>query len=199
MSLKARSKLLNTMLLAVSLVGGSVSTAMEVTRPLRWQTSNSKSSSQPSQTDSLCSKSEHIIFSCRLKGSGKASAARAAKIVSLCASADLDSEHGYLQYRFGLPNRIELEFPKSREGTQQKFTYTHYFRFQVDLTEISFNIDDYEYSILDDYNGEEKPAIILQGVSVKAPGRAQDSMLTCRNKPKADFSTIGDVLKRDQD
>ena len=186
--------------LAAFAVAGTASTTMNP-RLLETLPQNQarNASAGASQRDSLCSKSEHIIFSCRVKGQAKVSPARSDKIVSLCASSDLDSEHGYLQYRFGLPNRIELEFPKSREGTQQMFTYTHYFRFQVDLTEISFNIDDYEYSILDDYNGEEKPPIILQGVSVKPPGRAQDSMLTCRNKPIADFSTIGDVLKRDQD
>src|SRR5258706_15993266 len=78
------------------------------------------------QPNSLCAKDERIIFSCPVK--------RPAKIVSLCASKDLTSERGYLQYRFGLPDKVELEFPKDRTGTQQKFQYTHYFRAQVDLT-----------------------------------------------------------------
>lgn len=184
--------------LAALLVAGKASATMNPrfleTQPLN---QTRKPSEGALQRDSLCSNSEHIIFSCRIKGQAKVSPARPEKIVSLCASSDLDSERGYLQYRFGLPNGIELEFPKSRQSTQQMFTYTHYFRFQFDLTEISFSIDDYEYSILDDYNGEEKPPIILQGVSVKTRGRTQDSMLTCRTKAKADFSTIGDVLKRD--
>jgi len=77
------------------------------------------------------------------------------------------------------------------------FTYTHYSRYQFDLTKISFNIDGYEYSIIDDYNGEEKPAITLQGVSVAAPGKPRDVMLTCRTKPKAEYSTLQDVLLRE--
>src|SRR5438128_10829064 len=60
------------------------------------------------QSNSLCAKDERIIFSCITK--------RAAKIVSLCASKDLTNDRGYLQYRFGLPGKIELEFPKSRQG-----------------------------------------------------------------------------------
>src|SRR6266851_2325141 len=80
--------------------------------------------------NTLCAKDERIIFSCPVK--------RPAKIVSICASKDLTSEHGYLQYRFGLPGKIELEFPKERTGTQEKFHYTHYFRAQFDLTEIDF-------------------------------------------------------------
>src|SRR5262249_11408484 len=75
------------------------------------------------QPNSLCATSEKIIFSCPVK--------RPAKIVSLCASKDLTSDRGYLQYRFGLPGKVELEFPKDRTATQQKFQYSHYFRAQV--------------------------------------------------------------------
>ncbi len=119
------------------------------------------------------------------------------KIVSLCASADLDKEHGYLQYRFGLPGKVELEFPDSRKGTQQMFQYTHYMRYQVDLTEINFTIDGYQYQIFNTYNGEEKPAISEEGVNVTAPGDARQASFVCRTKAKADYSRLGDVLPRE--
>jgi hypothetical protein len=143
------------------------------------------------QPNSLCARDERIIFSCPVK--------RAAKIVSVCASKDLTSERGYLQYRFGLPGKIELEFPKERSGTQEKFHYTHYFRAQFDLTEINFTIDGYEYQVFDDYNGEEKPAVSSQGVSVTAPGKPKEVSFVCRTKPKADYSTLQDVLPHDQE
>lgn len=152
---------------------------------------NSIYSSNSSQANSLCAKNEHIIFSCAVK--------RTAKIVSLCASSDLAKERGYLQYRFGLPEKIELEFPKDRQGTQQKFRYSHYFRFQVDLTEITFEVNGYEYSVFDTYNGEEKPAISEQGVSVKAPGKPKEVSFVCRSKPKADYSALSDVLSQGQE
>jgi hypothetical protein len=79
---------------------------------------------------SLCDKGEKVIFSCTIK--------QPAKIVSLCASADFAKDRGYLQYRFGLPRKIELEFPRTRENTQAAFKYSHYFRAQFDQTEISF-------------------------------------------------------------
>jgi hypothetical protein len=141
---------------------------------------SSNASSQPTglQPGTLCARNERIIFSCPVK--------RPAKIVSLCASKDLTSERGYLQYRFGLPDKVELEFPKDRTGTQQKFQYTHYFRAQADLTEVSFSSNGYEYQITDDYNGEEKPAQISQGVSVTAPGKPKDVSFVCRTKPKVD-------------
>lgn len=188
-----------TTLLAALLVAGPVRATRETLRspPLR-QTTVTRPSAGGLQGDSLCARTEHVVFSCRVKrkqGSGPAKSP--ARIVSLCASPDLDKEHGYLQYRFGVPGRLELEFPKSRQGTQSMFSYTHYFRYQVDLTEISFNVDGYQYSVLDDYNGEEKPAISLQGVSVTAPGKPKDVVLTCRTKPKADFSTLPDALPDD--
>ena len=142
------------------------------------------------QPNSLCTKDEQIIFSCNVK--------RPAKIVSLCGSKDLAKERGYLQYRFGLPGKIELEYPKDRQGTQAKFQYTHYLRFQVDLTEINFNLDGYEYQIFDTYNGEEKPKISTQGVSVTAPGKPRDVSFVCRGKAKADFSDLPEVLSNEQ-
>ena len=142
------------------------------------------------QPNSLCAKDERIIFSCPVK--------RPAKIVSICASKDLTSERGYLQYRFGLPAKIELEYPKDRAGTQQKFKFTHYFRAQVDLTEIGFTIDGYEYSVFNDYNGEEKPPISSQGVSVTAPGKPKEVSFVCGAKPKADYTDLQAVLPTDQ-
>ena len=138
------------------------------------------------QPHTLCDRNERVIFSCPIK--------RPAKIVSICASKDLTSDHGYLQYRFGLPGKIELEFPKERTGTQTKFQYTHYFRAQVDLTEISFNVNGYEYQVTDDYNGEEKPAQTIQGVSVTASGKPKEVSFVCRTKPKADYSDLQAVL-----
>jgi ABC-type Fe3+-hydroxamate transport system substrate-binding protein len=153
---------------------------------------SSSASSQPTglQPGTLCAKNERVIFSCPVK--------RPARIVSLCGSKDLTSDRGYLQYRFGVPEKVELEFPQSKTGTQQKFQYTHYFRAQVDLTEISFSSNGYEYQITDDYNGEEKPAQISQGVSVTAPGKPKDVNFVCRTKPKADYTDLQAVLSSGQ-
>jgi len=145
---------------------------------------------QALQPNSLCARDERIIFSCPVK--------KPAKIVSLCASKNLSADQGYLQYRFGLPGKVELEFPKERTGTQQKFQYTHYFRAQVDLTEISFSNNGYEYQITDDYNGEEKPAQSTQGIMVTAPGKPKEVSLACRTKPKADYTDLQAVLPNGQ-
>jgi len=138
------------------------------------------------QANSLCEQGEQIVFSCRLK--------RPAKIVSLCASPDLEREQGYLQYRFGLPGRIELEFPESRQSTQAQFDYQHYFRYQVDLTEINFSIEGNRYQIFDAYNGEEKPRVIQYGVMI-VPPRRESVSYHCRTRPKADYSKLSDALR----
>ena len=136
------------------------------------------------QPVSLCNADEKIIFNCTIKQN--------AKLVSLCSSTNLSKDRGYIQYRFGRPGKIELEFPKSRDKSQQAFKYSHYFRAQFDTTEISFTSGNYEYSIFDDYNGEERPARSAQGVKITAPDR--EWTLDCRTRAKADYSGLGDMF-----
>jgi hypothetical protein len=137
------------------------------------------------QSGSLCESTEKIVFSCTV---GKAS-----KMVSLCSSKELTKSAGYLQYRFGLPGKIELEFPRQREQTQSAFKYSHYFRAQFDQTEISFTTNEYEYAIFDDYNGEQKPAQRDQGIKIRPP-MGSEITLSCRGKAKAQYEDLAEVL-----
>lgn len=138
------------------------------------------------QPSSLCESTEKIVFSCLIR--------RPAKLVSLCSSKELTKDKGYLQYRFGLPGKIELEFPKQREQTQAAFKYSHYFRAQFDQTEISFTSDGYQYAIFDDYNGEQKPAQHDQGIRITPPNNGKEMTLTCRAKAKADYADLAEVF-----
>lgn len=140
---------------------------------------------QPQPAGSLCDKAEKVIFSCPIK--------KPAKIVSLCSSVNVSKDQGYVVYRFGLPGKIELEFPKSLAGTQASFKYSHYLRAQVDETEISFTSEGYRYAIFDDYYGDQNPAIHQQGVRVNAPDD-KETTLSCRGRAKADYSNLGDVF-----
>ncbi len=132
----------------------------------------------------LCNPGERVVFSCSLK--------RPAKLVALCASKSLTKENGYLQYRFGVPGKIELEYPNPLEGSTKSFRYHHYFRAQVDLTEISFTNNGVEYTIFDNYNGEEKPAVSEEGVTISDKGK--DTTLTCKGRAKVDFENLENVL-----
>ena len=147
-------------------------------------------STQPAKgtAKTLCESQERVIFSCMLR--------QPAKIVSVCAAKDLTNDKGYLQYRFGLPAKIELEFPKDRANTQQQFEYSHYFRARVDMTEINFTVNGVSYSVFDDYNGEEKPEVSEQGVAINWPGtNKKEVRYLCSSKSKADYADLQDVLR----
>jgi hypothetical protein len=197
--MRFRIPALAVLLLTVAIVAANLRAVGSAGRPVATeQVTALVTTAIPLQPNSLCAKTEQIIFSCSTKRSGRSSASGPFKIVSLCASRDLDKDRGYLQYRYGLPGKVELEFPESRTGTQQKFQYTHYMRYQVDLTEINFAIEGFQYQIFDDYNGEEKPPISTEGVSVTAPGKPKEASFVCRTKVKADYSKLDEVLAREQ-
>jgi len=165
---------------AILLTGASLAWAMVI---------SIGSGSAVVQTSSLCGKGEKVVFSCALKNS--------TKTVSLCSSPKLSKTEGYMQYRFGLPGKIELEYPKDRSTPEQAFHYNHYFRAQVDLTEISFSIDGYSYTVFDNFNGEEKPAISAQGLTVTRPNSEKDVTYACRGRAKVDFGALPEVLVND--
>jgi len=135
----------------------------------------------------LCDDTEKVVFSCQLKN---------AKMVALCGSSKFTKTQGYLQYRFGLPGKVELEYPQQRSNFQKVFHYSHYFRAQVDLTEITFSANGYTYTVFSNYNGEEKPAISDQGVKV-TPTNKKEVSYGCRSKAKADFGDLSDVFENE--
>jgi len=161
---------------------------------LAMATGNSVSSVPQLQAGTLCENTEKVVFSCTTKP--------AMKIVSLCSSKELTKERGYLQYRFGLPGKVELEFPKAHEQAQSAFKYSHYFRAQFDQTEISFTQNGYVYAIFDDYNGEDlpysreekKPARYEQGVRITVLSNGKEVTLSCRGKAQAQYEDLGGVF-----
>jgi len=136
------------------------------------------------ETPTHCSNAEKIIFSCQIRNSKK--------VLSLCASNDLSDKSGYLQYRFGRLNSIELEFPKERNKSQNKFLYRHYFRYQVDRTEIGFENNGHEYTIYSYYegDGQEKPTH-EEGVQV------DNIEFLCNETLSADFTPLEDAVPCD--
>jgi hypothetical protein len=61
----------------------------------------------------LCQGTEKTIFACTSE----------TKLVSVCASADLDATKGYLQYRLSRKGKLEFEFPKEKKHPKDIFTY----------------------------------------------------------------------------
>lgn len=64
----------------------------------------------PGASATLCAAAEQVVLSCMT----------GVRWLSLCASADFDGEQGYLQYRYGVPGRIELEFPRQRSEWRRR-------------------------------------------------------------------------------
>jgi len=152
-----------------------------------FSSSHSTAASPPITT--LCAKGEKVVFSCSFNTSGK--------IVSLCSSQKLTKTAGYIQYRFGTTSKVELEYPNQRVETQKAFEYSHYFRYQVDRIGISFSTNGYTYNLFYDYNGEEKPAITDQGLTVTPPASTSKKEVNfqCRGQAKADFGDLDDVFE----
>ncbi|WDG91883.1 hypothetical protein PUP49_00280 [Pseudomonas chlororaphis] len=81
----------------------------------------------------LCELHEDIYFSCPLPGG---------KIVSVCASGNDKPSSGYVQYRYGAPEKIEFVYPKEKLPPKGRF-------YVVNASEGSVNLD-----IIKFYNGK---------------------------------------------
>jgi len=138
-----------------------------------------------------CMPDEQVIFSCGMKTSSK--------VLSICASRVLSKDKGYIQYRFGAPGNVELEFPSSREGSQGKFAYFHYFRAQVDRTEVGFKNGKYEYSVFSDYEGDIKPETYKSGVSITDSSSGKEQTFLCRGKPVNRLALLSKIIPCEED
>lgn len=143
----------------------------------------------PPPIGSLCRRDEQILFSCKV--------ADGTKFASLCGSRSLDAKRGYVQYRFGTARALELIFPQDLKGTQNAFRYLHYFRAQVDRTEVSFESGGYRYALYDYYEGDVRPVISGAGIRVTPPGR-EPVEIKCRGKVVNRLGVLSDVVPNDE-
>jgi hypothetical protein len=140
--------------------------------------------------NSLCEVNEKILFSCQIGKTGK--------IVSLCSSPNLKKETAYLQYRYGSKGKIELTFPSEKANSLEKFRYAHYFRYQVDRTQVSFSNAEYEYSIFAIYEDDGKWPIEEQGILISKEGQSsKETRLLCRSTAIAHLEKLENVLPCD--
>ncbi len=59
---------------------------------------------------------------------------------------------------------------------------------------VNFANEGYQYSVFDNYNGEEKPSISEQGVKITPPGKGREVTYVCQGKAKADYTSLQDAL-----
>jgi hypothetical protein len=85
----------------------------------------------------LCEKSEEIYFSCQIEK----------KILSICASGNISPKNGYVQYRYGAPGHIELEYPSQPVPPKGKITISDISEGNVSFTHLKFKHQGYAYVV----------------------------------------------------
>lgn len=85
----------------------------------------------------LCQRHEEVYFSCPIDG----------KVVSLCASGNISPDNGYVQYRYGVPGHVELQFPEKPNPPKNLFGIGDISVGNLNFTHIKFMIGAYGYVI----------------------------------------------------
>ncbi|WP_459619474.1 hypothetical protein [Burkholderia sp. 3C] len=98
---------------------------------------------------SLCHTFEDVYFSCVSNE----------KIISICASGNFSPENGYVQYRFGASNKIELEYPAQVVPPLAQFQISHIYGGNLNFIHIKFKSDVYDYVV---YKGFPSGVYVLR-------------------------------------
>ncbi|WED44470.1 lysozyme inhibitor LprI family protein [Legionella cardiaca] len=88
------------------------------------------------ENNSLCQNDEQILFTCLTKNN---------KTISVCASKNLSATSGYMQYRFGQKDNIEMSYPSSKVPANKAFTGRAQMFSGGGGTYLRFNKNDYDY------------------------------------------------------
>lgn len=88
-----------------------------------------------------CLKHEERVFSCQIQKSNK--------VLSLCAVPAKAKNPGYLQYRFGRPGHVELQYPQAKSTSYSKFNWQSIGYSGGWDTRIQFSNAGYRYQIYD--------------------------------------------------
>jgi hypothetical protein len=132
--------------------------------------------SNVSKAESLCKTNEKVIFSCTVQNGNK--------LLSVCGTKKLTKTVGYLQYRFGTKSTLELVYPSTTKGTQDKF-YWYYLRGSDSAgAELSFNNNGYYYTIGSTQAYDENNGVSSGYIEITKDGKHSTAQtLHCVGKP----------------
>jgi len=132
------------------------------------------------RAEGLCIKSETTFFSCQTANK---------KWIALCGASSKE-----VQYRFGEESHTELTYPAKAVDSAKRFGFAHYFRFQTDRTEITFENGKTTYAVFD--YSEEKTR--QAGVRVNlADGKERE--IACVGKINSQLEKLEKVVPCDAD
>jgi len=119
------------------------------------------------KVSSLCDTGDYIFFTCTTENK---------KIISLCGKGT-EAKTAGVYYRFGRKGKIELDFPENKdEGSIEMFSYNRFPSEVVDAIAVSFDNNDYTYTIYDASVNiktkaiSETDATLFRGVVVSKKG-----------------------------
>lgn len=140
----------------------------------------------------LCRSNEATIFNCDIKESKK--------IASICTSNDFAEDRGYIQYRYGTPNKIDLEFPKDLQNSRSEFGYDEYSRPDLSTFVVGFKNGGYRYEISETTEGGDE-GITTRSLLVSSEKRNRGTKLTCLDNGNvvSSISTLDQILKCDKE
>lgn len=139
----------------------------------------------------LCEQQEKVYFSCSTKQ---------AKIISVCGSKDFTQKDAYLQYRFGLKEKIELQFPDTKPDSLKKFFYAHYDRYQASSTHLKFtNESSTEYTVFHSYEGDQKKPKDCYGVIILTKSSEKETQVNCKTPAVFELEKLKNFVACDPD
>ncbi|WP_186204368.1 hypothetical protein [Burkholderia gladioli] len=139
----------------------------------------------------LCKAEEVTVFNCDLKENHK--------IVSICSSSDMSGKLGYLQYRYGKKDAIELVFPKNLDNSKDRFGCDEYSRSDLSTFVIGFENEGYRYEVSETTEGGDE-GVTHRNLLVSSLSGKRGAKLTCLDNKNAvsNISTLDQVLKCDK-
>ncbi|MGF7187547.1 hypothetical protein JOE11_000574 [Robbsia andropogonis] len=90
-------------------------------------------------TQTLCEDEEEIYFSCIIKD----------KIMSICAAENIAPDKGYVQYRYGRPENVEMRFPKTLVAPLGKFSISDIVLGNISFVHLKFKSGAYDYVLFE--------------------------------------------------
>jgi hypothetical protein len=140
---------------------------------------------------SLCAADERVYFSCQ--------AGKGPKRIALCGQVKgLTGRgvHGFLQYRFGTREHLEMVYPSSRDDSPEKFKYGGAYQKmgRMESKEISFHSGSFDYTVYTESyplgDAESDGYADEAGVRV-AKGGKDVATVKCGGKLQADLGDLG--------